>query len=198
MLANIVKWSLRMGAWLCLLAAVGRLVAFPKQAWLTGRIFQTHVLFEAPSAERAFFNELGLDQHFDPDEYKMTPLASVRYFAPIRLDFSLRERDFGSGPDAHIWLEADGSYASPPLEVSYRNPDVTTAQVSFLRLQGRDAVPHLAAFGECGYSSVFSMKAAIATAFCPSASALLPNSSRTDLGIGTSQPNSRDARANSS
>lgn len=142
---KIVKWSLRLGAWLCLLAAVGRLIAFPKQAWLTGRIFQTHVLFESSRAARAFFNELGLDQHLDPDEYQMRPVAGSDYSAPARLVLMIREREFYSGPDAYIWLEADGSYVLPPLAVSYRNPDRRMANTSFLRLQSRDATPLFAA-----------------------------------------------------
>lgn len=116
MAGRIASWTLRLTAWACLLVVVGRLLLFPKQAWINGRIMQMEVRFETRRAETALWRELGLDAHYDSDRFRIHTMEFFHFSAPVWLTLLDRRDPFQetwSGP--HIWLEPNGDCLLPPL-----------------------------------------------------------------------------------
>ncbi len=134
----ITSWTLRLGAWLLLLAVVGRLALDSRSAWLNGRLMQMEVLFESRRAGDALFRELGLDRHFDPARYRIQTPEFNRFKTPVWLQ--LMERDHTDehvwGP--YIWLEADGACVLPALTFYPLDPDAFADDPWRIRLSDRN------------------------------------------------------------
>lgn len=138
MARTVIAWCLRAGAWLILLALIGRLTLGNRAAWLNGRIMQMEVLYESRRAEAALFRELGLDRHFDPARYRIhTP--EFRWFkAPTWLKLMDRNDVSGDECGAYIWLEADAECVLPPLSVYSHRPDALAFEPYRVRLPADD------------------------------------------------------------
>lgn len=146
MARRVTSWTIRLGAWACLLVVVGRLLLFPKQAWINGRIMQMEVRLETRRAENALWRELGLDAHYDSDRFRIHTVESFRFSAPVWLTLLDRRdpyQETGLGP--HIWLEPNGHCLLPPLHTPLTTleafPDVPWG----IRLPRRDGEPLYAA-----------------------------------------------------
>lgn len=146
MAGRISSWALRLTAWACLLVVAGRLLLFPKQAWINGRIMQMEVRFETRRAETALWRELGLDAHYDSDRFRIHTVEYLRFSAPVWLTLLDRrdphnETEFGP----HIWLEPNGDCLLPPLHTPLTTPDSLPEEPWGIRLPRLSGEPLYAA-----------------------------------------------------
>lgn len=140
------SWTLRLAAWACLLVIAGRLLLFPKQAWINGRIMQMEVRFETRRAENALWRELGLDAHYDSDRVRIHTIEHHRFSAPVWLTLLDRREsrpETWGGP--HIWVEPNGDCLLPPLHTPLTTPDAYPSAPGRIRLPRLSGEPLYAA-----------------------------------------------------